>query len=108
MVEEVAEQLDGRAELIVDGGIRRGTDILKAVALGARACMTGRVGLYGLAVGGEAGAARALQLLRSEYERDMALLGARRQELGRAHVRTPFTNAPLVCRPPRENRKQTS
>src|SRR3546814_5965632 len=70
MVEEVAEQLDGRAELIVDGGIRRGTDILKAVALGARACMTGRVGLYGLAVGGEAGAARALQLL----------------QIGRAHV----------------------
>lgn len=88
MVEEVAEQLDGRAELIVDGGIRRGTDILKAVALGARACMTGRVGLYGLAVGGEAGAARALQLLRSEYERDMALLGARRQdEIDRSSIR---------------------
>src|SRR3546814_16514518 len=78
MVEEVAEQLEGRAELIVDGGIRRGTDILKAVALGARACMTGRVGLYGLAVGGEAGAARALKLLRSEYGREMAMLGGRR------------------------------
>src|SRR3546814_17092553 len=94
MVEEIAEQLDGRAELIVDGGIRRGTDILKAVALGARACMTGRVGLYGLAVGGQAGAARALQLLRSEYERDMALLGARRQdELDRSSIRRQIGRA---------------
>src|SRR3546814_18888865 len=65
MVEEVAEQLDGRAELIVHGGIRRGTDILQALALGARACLTWRVGLYGLAVGADAGASRAFQLLLS-------------------------------------------
>ncbi|MHA4837665.1 alpha-hydroxy acid oxidase [Sphingopyxis sp. MSC1_008] len=88
MLEQTAERMAGRAELIVDGGIRRGTDILKAVALGASACSTGRVGLYGLTVGGRAGATRALQLLRTEYERDMALLGARRQdEIERSCVR---------------------
>lgn len=62
-------------ELIVDGGIRRGSDILKAVALGANACSIGRPYLYGLAAGGEKGVTRALTLLKAELARDMALLG---------------------------------
>ncbi|PTU30855.1 alpha-hydroxy acid oxidase [Stenotrophobium rhamnosiphilum] len=62
-------------ELIVDGGIRRGSDILKAVALGANACSIGRPYLYGLAAGGEKGVTRALTLLKAELLRDMALLG---------------------------------
>jgi len=62
-------------ELIVDGGIRRGTHIVKAMALGASACSIGRPYLYGLAAGGEHGVKRAIEILRSETERTMALLG---------------------------------
>jgi len=62
-------------ELIVDGGIRRGTHIIKALALGANACSIGRPYLYGLAAGGQKGAERVINLLRAEVERDMALLG---------------------------------
>jgi L-lactate dehydrogenase (cytochrome) len=77
----------GRGELIIDGGIRRGTDILKALALGANACMSGRVGLYGLAAAGYAGVARVFELLRSEVHRNMALLGVRSiAELKHHHV----------------------
>jgi len=64
-------------EVILDGGIRRGTHVLKALALGAKACMIGRPYLYGLAAGGERGVALALLLLRDEIIRDMALSGAR-------------------------------
>jgi len=64
-------------ELIVDGGVRRGTHVLKALAMGANACSIGRGYLYALAAGGEAGVDRALKLLRAEIERDMALLGCR-------------------------------
>ena len=63
-------------ELLVDGGIRRGTDILKAVALGAKAALAGRPILWGLAADGEAGAARVLEILRSELDLAMALAGA--------------------------------
>jgi L-lactate dehydrogenase (cytochrome) len=62
-------------EVILDGGVRRGSHILKALALGADACSAGRPYLYGLGAGGEAGVHRALAILRSELERDMALLG---------------------------------
>ncbi len=62
-------------ELIVDGGVRRGGDVLKALALGANACSIGRPYLYGLAAGGEAGVAAVLAKLRSEMELDIALLG---------------------------------
>lgn len=75
MLPSVAEQLDGRADIIIDGGIRRGTDMLKALALGASACMGGRVGLYGLGAGGTNGAISVLSALRAEFDRDMALLG---------------------------------
>jgi L-lactate dehydrogenase (cytochrome) len=65
-------------ELICDGGIRRGTHVLKALALGANACTIGRPYLYGLAAGGEAGIDRVLSLLRAEVERGMILMGATR------------------------------
>lgn len=75
-------------ELIVDGGIRRGTHVLKALALGATACSIGRGYLYGLAAGGQAGVERALHLLREELLRDMALLGCTRiSDVGQAQVR---------------------
>jgi L-lactate dehydrogenase (cytochrome) len=74
-------------ELIVDGGVRRGTHIIKALALGADACSTGRGYLYGLAAGGQKGVERALEIYRSELERDMALLGCTRiSDIGSGHV----------------------
>ncbi|WP_156924411.1 alpha-hydroxy acid oxidase [Derxia gummosa] len=71
------------ATLLLDGGIRRGTDIAKALALGADAVLTGRATLFGLAAGGEAGARRALDLLGAEFDRTLALLGCTApEELG--------------------------
>lgn len=74
---EVVEALDGQAEVILDGGVRRGTDVLKALALGATACMAGRPFLYGLAAGGRAGVDRAFEILAGELRRDMMLAGCR-------------------------------
>lgn len=74
-LEAAVEAIDGRGEIILDGGIRRGTDIMKALALGARGTMSGRIGLYGLAAGGAPGAERALGLLQAEFKRNLALLG---------------------------------
>jgi L-lactate dehydrogenase (cytochrome) len=73
----IADAVGTDIELILDGGIRRGTHVLKALALGAKACMIGRAYLYGLSAGGEAGVGRALTILREEITRDMALIGAR-------------------------------
>ncbi len=74
-------------ELIVDGGVRRGTHVIKAIALGANACSIGRPYLYGLAAGGQAGVERALEILKSEIERSLALMGcASIAELGPEHV----------------------
>lgn len=88
MLPSVAARLNGRAEIIVDGGVRRGTDMLKAIALGARACMAGRIGLYGLGAGGAAGAAAALTALRTEFDRDLALLGVKEvSQVERSRVR---------------------
>jgi isopentenyl diphosphate isomerase/L-lactate dehydrogenase-like FMN-dependent dehydrogenase len=85
---EVVEAVDGRAEVLLDGGVRRGTDVLKALALGARAVLIGRAMLWGLAVDGEQGVARVLELLRAEIELCLALLGcASPQDVTRAHVR---------------------
>jgi 4-hydroxymandelate oxidase len=71
----VAEAVDGRAAVLMDGGIRRGTDVLKALALGARAVLIGRAYLWGLAAGGEQGVADVLSLLRDELRLAMALAG---------------------------------
>jgi 4-hydroxymandelate oxidase len=62
---------------MIDGGVRRGTDVLKALALGATAVLLGRPVFYGIAAGGEAGVSRVLQLLRNEFETAMALCGCR-------------------------------
>lgn len=72
----IAEAVGDRLLVILDGGIRRGTDIVKAIALGARAVMVGRPVLWGLAVDGQAGASRVLELLRNELDLAMALCGA--------------------------------
>ena len=67
--------VQGRVPVLIDGGIRRGTDVLKALAMGASAVLLGRPILYGLAVGGEAGVTKVLELLRGELELAMALTG---------------------------------
>ncbi len=72
---EVAEAAGGRMPVLVDGGVRRGTDVLKALALGARAVLVGRPVLWGLALDGEAGVARVLTTLRDELDIAMALCG---------------------------------
>ncbi|MBS7537783.1 alpha-hydroxy acid oxidase [Ancylobacter lacus] len=73
----VARAVEGRVPVLMDGGIRRGTDVLKALALGARAVLVGRPCLYGLAVAGPAGVAHVLHLLRCEFEMAMVLTGCR-------------------------------
>jgi isopentenyl diphosphate isomerase/L-lactate dehydrogenase-like FMN-dependent dehydrogenase len=72
---EVVEAVEGRCEVYVDGGVRRGTDVLKALALGARAVLLGRPILWGLAVNGELGVRHIFQLLLAEFELAMALAG---------------------------------
>jgi len=72
---EVAEAVGDQVELLVDGGVRHGTDVIKARALGARAVLVGRPWLYGLAAAGEAGVAGVLEILRAEIDRALALLG---------------------------------
>jgi len=85
---EVVEAVAGRIPVLVDGGIRRGVDVAVALALGADAVLVGRPALWGLAAGGEEGAVRVLELLRSELELTLALCGcASPNELGGAHVR---------------------
>jgi 4-hydroxymandelate oxidase len=72
---EVAARVAGRVPVLVDGGIRRGTDVLKAIAFGASAVLIGRPYLYGLAVGGADGVTRVVNILRREFEMAMALTG---------------------------------
>jgi L-lactate dehydrogenase (cytochrome) len=83
----VADALRDRLEIICDGGIRRGNHIVKALALGANACSVGRAYLYGLAAGGQQGTERSLEILRTEFERTMALMGCNSvAKLGRSYV----------------------
>jgi isopentenyl diphosphate isomerase/L-lactate dehydrogenase-like FMN-dependent dehydrogenase len=89
---EVVEAVSGQATILLDGGVRRGTDVVKALALGARAVLLGRPIIWGLAVGGEEGVRRVLNLLRDEVVLALALLGCRSPEevtpahLGRAQT----------------------
>jgi len=73
----IVEAVGGRMTVLLDSGVRRGSDIVKAVALGADAVLVGRAPLYGLAMAGEAGVSRALELLKAETARTMAMLGVR-------------------------------
>ena len=75
-LEEVVDAVAGRAEVYLDGGIRRGPDVLVALALGARAVFTARPFLWGLACAGEAGVGRVFEILREEIERSLAIIGA--------------------------------
>lgn len=85
---DIVAAMKGQAPVVLDGGVRRGTDILKALALGASAVSFARPYLYGLAAGGEAGAVRALALLKEELQRGMALLGITKiSDIQPSHVR---------------------
>jgi isopentenyl diphosphate isomerase/L-lactate dehydrogenase-like FMN-dependent dehydrogenase len=84
---EVVEAVVGRIDVLVDGGVRRGTDVVKALALGARAVLLGRPALWGLVVDGETGARHVLELLRAEVELALQLTGCRTPaDVTRAHV----------------------
>jgi 4-hydroxymandelate oxidase len=83
----VLDSVGDRLDVLVDGGVRRGTDVLKALALGARAVLVGRPVLWGLAVGGAAGAQRVLEILLDEFDRALALTGCpRAADLNRSFV----------------------
>jgi isopentenyl diphosphate isomerase/L-lactate dehydrogenase-like FMN-dependent dehydrogenase len=85
---EVVAAVKDQAEVLMDSGIRRGSDIVKAICLGARAVLCGRAFAYGLAAGGEAGVTRALEILRSDMERCLKLLGCRSVDaLNESYVR---------------------
>jgi (S)-mandelate dehydrogenase len=73
----IAHAVGGRVSILVDGGVRRGGDIARAVALGAEGVLLGRAPVYGLAAGGRAGVARALEILADEFDRTLALTGCR-------------------------------
>lgn len=88
VLEELVEAVGGKAEVYLDGGVRRGIDVLTALALGATGVFIGRPFAYALAVGGEAGVSRALELIGAELKADMALLGVTGQaDLRKEHVR---------------------
>ena len=74
---EIVDAVGDRIEFICDGGITRGTHVLKALSVGAKACSGGRLYLYALAAAGEDGVTRAIRLLRAEMERGMKLMGAK-------------------------------
>ena len=89
---EVVKAVQGRAEVLLDGGIRRGSDVVKAICMGARAVLIGRAFAYGLAAAGEAGVTCALGILREDIDRTLRLLGCSSLEsLDRSYVEIPRT-----------------
>jgi L-lactate dehydrogenase (cytochrome) len=87
---EIVRVVNGQIEVLMDGGIRRGADIAKAICLGAHAVLIGRAYAYGLAAAGEAGVSRAIAILRADFERTMRLLGCSSvSELDRSYVDVP-------------------
>lgn len=87
---EVLEAVNGRVEVLVDGGIRRGADVVKAICMGAKAVLVGRAYGYGLAAGGQAGVARAIAILKADIERTMVLLGCPSlDKLDRSYIQMP-------------------
>lgn len=92
LLQQVAAATGGDMEILLDGGIRRGSDVIKAIACGAHACLVGRSALYGLAAGGEAGAAHSLAILRDEMTRVMRLIGCTRLDQLGPHVLQPVSH----------------
>ena len=87
---EIVAAVKGRAEVLMDGGVRRGSDIVKAICLGARAVLIGRAYAYGLAAAGEPGVARAIEILQADVKRTLELLGCRSiAELDSSYVDIP-------------------
>ena len=87
---EVVKTVNGQVEVLMDGGVRRGTDVVKAICMGARAVLCGRAYAYGLAAAGEPGVTRALEILRVDLERTLRLLGCRSiRELDASYVNVP-------------------
>jgi len=87
---EIVRAVNGRAEVLLDGGVRRGSDIVKAICLGARAVLIGRAYAYGLGAAGEAGVLRAIEILRADLQRALALLGCESvAELNHSYVDVP-------------------
>jgi isopentenyl diphosphate isomerase/L-lactate dehydrogenase-like FMN-dependent dehydrogenase len=87
---EVVAAVNGRCEVLLDGGIRSGTDVIKALSLGARAVLIGRPWLFGLAVAGDAGIGGVLEVLRTGVSRNLALVGVKKvSELDSRFVRVP-------------------
>jgi L-lactate dehydrogenase (cytochrome)/(S)-mandelate dehydrogenase len=108
---DIAAAAGDRMEILLDGGVRRGTDVIKALCLGADAVMIGRPYIYGLAVSGEKGARAVLDILVEELERALLLLGvgdidelgpdllARRGEVGQRAAVPPSSAPPAAARP---------
>uniref|UniRef100_A0A2P2QC65 (S)-2-hydroxy-acid oxidase n=1 Tax=Rhizophora mucronata TaxID=61149 RepID=A0A2P2QC65_RHIMU len=89
VLEEVVRAVEGKLPVLLDGGVRRGTDVFKALALGAQAVLVGRPVLYGLAAKGENGVRQVIEMLKNELELTMALCGCPSlKDITRSHVRT--------------------
>jgi isopentenyl diphosphate isomerase/L-lactate dehydrogenase-like FMN-dependent dehydrogenase len=87
---EIVKAVNGQVAVLLDGGVRRGSDIVKALCLGATACLVGRAYAYGLGAAGEAGVARAIEILRADLERTLRLLGCPSvRELNRSFIEVP-------------------
>ncbi|KAL8108355.1 hypothetical protein AgCh_024718 [Apium graveolens] len=98
-LEEVVQAVQGKIPVFLDGGVRRGTDVFKALALGASDIFVGRPIIWSLAADGEAGVSKALQSLREEFELTMALSGCRSlKEIMRRHVAAPWDRAQITPR----------
>ncbi|CAN4089150.1 unnamed protein product [Withania somnifera] len=97
VLEEVVHAVQGKVPVLLDGGIRRGTDIFKALALGAKAVLIGRPVIYGLAAKGESGVEKVIEMLKNELELTMALAGCCNVDaITRSHVQTEKER--LLCR----------
>jgi (S)-2-hydroxy-acid oxidase len=98
-LEEVVQAASGRVPVFLDGGVRRGTDVLKALALGASGVFIGRPVVFSLACEGEAGVKKVLQMLRDEFELAMALAGCTKiKDINRSHVQTESERLGLTSR----------
>lgn len=88
VLSEIMDEMETKTEVILDGGVRRGTHVIKAIAMGAKACMLGRPYLWGLAAGGQLGVSHLIKLLNDELVRDLILLGCGNlNELNASHIR---------------------